>query len=382
MRHEPDGLVEVPERVTVYRTILYDDEKCLGCGTCARGCPAEAIEARPPKAVRAHRPPPQGKRRMTADGAAATRAHWCSSASAPARSRTSISTRLETHAGLHAEVVRGDHWCSRGGQAQLLELMEAGERLPRQLVFAGCSADFAARRFQKLCRARPPARDRRHPRGLQLGAQRRRRRRDRQGGAHHRLFHRLPGRAGRHHELRRAPRYRRRDRRRRGRHAGRRRARPDGPPRRARGAAAFLGGRAARIGTVFPTNDCGQCLPTTDAQAGTRKCFHRNVAIDHPDLVIQRRSTVEAGHRPPRRLPGEYPHAAQHRHRRLHQLRHVRDRLPSGASEPGKKAIFTEFYDGRVIRTVDLETCTFCGSAPSSALSTPSISASRRDAPR
>ena len=56
----------------------------------------------------------------------------------------------------------------------------------------------------------------------------------------------------------------------------------------------FLGGRAARIGTVFPTNDCGQCLPTTDAQAGTRKCFHRNVAIDHPDLTIWRRATVES----------------------------------------------------------------------------------------
>ena len=50
MQHEPDGPVEVPERVTVYRTIIYDDEKCLGCGTCARGCPADAIEARPPKA--------------------------------------------------------------------------------------------------------------------------------------------------------------------------------------------------------------------------------------------------------------------------------------------------------------------------------------------
>ncbi len=49
MRHEPDGVVEVPERVTVYRTIVYDADKCLGCGTCARGCPAEAIEARPPK---------------------------------------------------------------------------------------------------------------------------------------------------------------------------------------------------------------------------------------------------------------------------------------------------------------------------------------------
>jgi ferredoxin len=51
MRHEPDGPVEVPPRVTVLRTIAYDDAQCLGCGTCARGCPAEAIEARPPQAT-------------------------------------------------------------------------------------------------------------------------------------------------------------------------------------------------------------------------------------------------------------------------------------------------------------------------------------------
>ena len=43
--------IEVPERVTVFRTIVYDDEKCLGCGTCARTCPADAIEALPPKAA-------------------------------------------------------------------------------------------------------------------------------------------------------------------------------------------------------------------------------------------------------------------------------------------------------------------------------------------
>ena len=34
----------------MYRTIIYDDEKCLGCGTCARSCSVDAIEAKPPKA--------------------------------------------------------------------------------------------------------------------------------------------------------------------------------------------------------------------------------------------------------------------------------------------------------------------------------------------
>jgi ferredoxin len=50
-RHAPTGPIEVPPRVTVLRTIVYDDGLCLGCGTCVRGCPAEAIEARPPQAA-------------------------------------------------------------------------------------------------------------------------------------------------------------------------------------------------------------------------------------------------------------------------------------------------------------------------------------------
>jgi ferredoxin len=50
MRHAPDGPVVVPPRVTVFRTIVYDPERCLGCGACARGCPTKAIEARPPQA--------------------------------------------------------------------------------------------------------------------------------------------------------------------------------------------------------------------------------------------------------------------------------------------------------------------------------------------
>ena len=54
MRHEPTGPVAVPDRVTVYRTIEYDESRCLGCGTCARTCPAGAIEVRPPAAEVAH----------------------------------------------------------------------------------------------------------------------------------------------------------------------------------------------------------------------------------------------------------------------------------------------------------------------------------------
>ncbi|NLE22700.1 MAG: 4Fe-4S binding protein, partial [Actinobacteria bacterium] len=49
MRRDPEGPIEVPARVTVYRTIVHDEERCLGCGACARNCPADAVEARPPR---------------------------------------------------------------------------------------------------------------------------------------------------------------------------------------------------------------------------------------------------------------------------------------------------------------------------------------------
>jgi ferredoxin len=50
-RHDPNGLIAVPARVTTYRTIVYDADLCLGCGACARACPTKAIEARPPQAT-------------------------------------------------------------------------------------------------------------------------------------------------------------------------------------------------------------------------------------------------------------------------------------------------------------------------------------------
>jgi heterodisulfide reductase subunit A len=128
----------------------------------------------------------------------------------------------------------------------------------------------------------------------------------------------------------------------------------------------FLGGRAARIGVVFPTNDCGQCLPTTDAQIGTRKCFHRNLAIDHPNLHIWRCAAVES-------VSGRAGDFKVN----LRQLPNIVTRAcincgtcetvcrQSNGAGTGK-AIYAEFYDGRVPRTIDLETCTFCGACAAS----------------
>ena len=267
--------------------------------------------------------------------------------------------RLEAHAGLTADTLRGDHWCSREGQARILELMEAGDG--RQLVFAGCSQDFAGRRFHKLL-----------ARGLQLEFA------DIREGCswvHGGDVVAVTDKAARIIDssvfypdapadtMSCAERYdsvvvigggvagtqAAAELAKMGHHVDLVERRP------------FLGGRAARIGTVFPTNDCGQCLPSGDEQAGTRKCFHRNLSIDHPQLTIRRRAAVESvsGH------PGDFTVSI----RALPNI--VTDACvncgtceavcPVEASEPGKRAIFTEFYDGRVVRTVDLDTCTFCG---------------------
>jgi heterodisulfide reductase subunit A len=266
--------------------------------------------------------------------------------------------RLETRLAETSEVVRGSHWCGREGQARLLEVMEAGDG--RQLVFAGCSPDFAARRFQKLtarglrmeiadiregcswvhgddadavthkaiglveAAVRHPAaasdvlsHSAREDSVLIIGG----------GVAGTQAAAELAQMGHRVELVERRP---------------------------------FLGGRAARIGTVFPTNDCGQCLPTTDDQAGVRKCFHRNEAIDHPSLRIWRRTTVASVSGRPgafevslRRLPNLVTEACVNC-----------GTCESVCPEPGprdKKAIFHEYFDGRVVRTIDLDACSFCG---------------------
>ncbi len=267
--------------------------------------------------------------------------------------------RLEKAFAGSAEVERSAVWCNREGQARLLELME--EDGSRPLVFAGCSQDFANRRFHRLLERglRLEVADIRegcswvHDGEIEAVSDKARRIVEAAiefPGAHDDKLVRENrvdsvlviggGVSGTQAAAELAQ-------------MGHRVELVERRP--------FLGGRAARIGTVFPTNDCGQCLPTTDAQAGVRKCFHRNVAIDNPNMNIWRRASVESvGGR-----PGDFEVS-------LRQLPNIvtQDCVNCGvceevcqvaSEEAGGKAIFSEFYDGRVQRTVDLEACTFCG---------------------
>ena len=265
--------------------------------------------------------------------------------------------RLEGTLGESAEVARHPYWCGREGQGRLLELMESG----RQLIFAGCAQDFVNRRFLRLLKrglvmsvadiregcawvhpvetgevtakaeaivtaaltfpdtaVETLAHELRHDAVVVIGG----------GVAGTQTACELAQMGHRVELVERRP---------------------------------FLGGRAARIGTVFPTNDCGQCLPTTDAQAGTRKCFHRNLAIDDPNLNIWRRTTVEAV----TGCPGDFDVELRSLPNIVTDACVSCGLCESVCPEPNSagtgKAIYGEYYDGRVVRTVDLETCSFCG---------------------
>ena len=268
--------------------------------------------------------------------------------------------RLAAELDGEAEVRRDGYWCGRRGQAVIRELAAAAPG--RRIVLAGCGRDFAARRFRRLldrgvrlevadiregCSWVHPVDDADavtdkaarilraavrwpEPADDRLAFGRRRQEVVVIGGgvAGTQAAVELAQMGHPVHLVERRP---------------------------------FLGGRAARIGTVFPTNDCGQCLPATEAQPGTRKCFHRNLALDHPNLTVWRRATVEAVEGRPgdftvtiRQLPNVVTDACVNCGR-------CEEVCPVEASEPGRRAIFSELYDGRVVRTVDLETCTFCG---------------------
>ncbi len=123
----------------------------------------------------------------------------------------------------------------------------------------------------------------------------------------------------------------------------------------------FLGGYATRIGPAYPTNDCGACLPTVEEQAGVRKCLYRNVAVDHPNLSVWRRTEVQSVSGD----PGDFEVT-------LRQLPNMvtaecvdcglcEKACPVTGPDGEHQAIFSELFDGRVRWAVDLDACTFCG---------------------
>ena len=55
----------------------------------------------------------------------------------------------------------------------------------------------------------------------------------------------------------------------------------------------FLGGKTFQLGTVFPTEDCGVCVPPrmTDLH---RKCFYKSVVYSHPQIRVYTLATVKS----------------------------------------------------------------------------------------
>ena len=261
---------------------------------------------------------------------------------------------------LGATVERRRTWCGREARTRLIELGEEGERAGR-LVLVGCSPDFAARRLQGLAE---------HGLHLDVAGIR-----EGCSWVHDGDRAAVTGKALRIAEA--AIRF-----------PARHDQRPARPPASQRvvvvggGVAGteaavelarmghqvdllerrpFLGGRATAIGPVFPTGDCGPCLPATAAQPGVRKCLFRNVALDHPNLRIRRRSEVQsvtgsAGDLriEVRTLPTMVGSACI-------DCGLCEEACPVPGAEGQATAIAAEVYDGRVLRSIDLERCTFCG---------------------
>jgi heterodisulfide reductase subunit A len=263
-------------------------------------------------------------------------------------------------AGRGVTVERRRAWCGREGRSRLIEILEEGERAGR-LVLVGCAPDFAARRLRTLTDRglRLEAADIREGCSWVHGADRAavtdKALRVAQAaiGFPSRQEHRAARRPGSDRvavvgggvagtqaaiELARM-----------GHQVDLLERRP------------FLGGRATAIGPVFPTGDCGPCLPATGAQTGVRKCLFRNVAVDHPNLRIRRRTEVQS-------VSG----AAGDFRVEVRTLPTMvgAECIDCGLCEqacpvpggPGQTtAISSELYDGRALRSIDLERCTFCG---------------------
>ncbi|HYA01330.1 MAG TPA: FAD-dependent oxidoreductase [Candidatus Binatia bacterium] len=252
-------------------------------------------------------------------------------------------------------------WCDREGRARLLELLEEGGG-KRRLVLVGCAADFAAQRFLALrerglrletadiregCSwVHGGARDAVTDKALRIaraavGFPERPERRAEAGTRVDRVVVIGGGLAGTHAATELA---------RMGHQVDLLERRP------------FLGGRSARIGSVFPTGDCGPCLPVGGTQPGVRRCLHRNPAIDQPNLRVRRQAEVVSVSRDAANLRIEV--------RAVPAMIGTEcidcglcDQACAAASPDGQiTAILREPYDGRVLRAIDLARCTLCGS--------------------